>query len=121
MSNANPRYKNGNLRRKYRARFKAMGLPCHICGRPIDYSIPSKPTEPMSFVIDEIRPISKYYLFGYNSPEEAAKDFSNLAPAHRYCNAIKSNKLALSRADLNKINGTNEKIKPLKNIIDGEW
>ena len=95
--------------------FKSMGLPCHICGRPIDYSIPSKPTEPMSFVIDEIRPISKYYLFGYNSPEEAAKDFSNLAPAHRYCNALKGNKLNF------KLDGSNGPKAPLPNIIDGEW
>ena len=121
MSNANPRYKNGNLRRKYRARFKAMGLPCHICGRPIDYSIPSKPTEPMSFVIDEIRPISKYYLFGYNSPEEAAQDWNNLAPAHRYCNAVKSNKIVLNGSDQQKVDNGTKNIKLNKNIIDGEW
>ena len=28
----NPRYKNGNFRRKMRARFKAMDAPCGICG-----------------------------------------------------------------------------------------
>lgn len=39
-----PRYANGALRRKYRARFRAMGCPCGICqGRlgPIHYDEPS--------------------------------------------------------------------------------
>ena len=31
----NPRSANGNARRKLRARLKAMGLDCHLCGLPI--------------------------------------------------------------------------------------
>lgn len=56
---ANPRYANGSLRRKYRARFKAMGGECGICaGRlgPIHYDEPSDAAHPLSFVIDEKRP-----------------------------------------------------------------
>ena len=59
----NPRYANGNQRRKYRARFKAMGAPCGICkGKlgPIRYDEPSDAQHPLSFVIDEIKPISRY-------------------------------------------------------------
>ncbi len=115
MSNTNPRKKNGNLRRKYRDRFKAMQLPCHICGRTIDYSIPSNPNEPWGFVIDEVKPISKYYLYGYSSPEAAAQDFRNLAPAHRRCNALKGNKLNF------KLNGSDGPKAPPPNIIDGDW
>lgn len=40
----NPRYANGNLRRKHRARLRAMGCECGIChGRfgPIHYDEPS--------------------------------------------------------------------------------
>ena len=70
---------------------KAMGLPCHICGQEIDYSLPH--LDPMSFVIDEIKPISKYKQFGYDSPEAAARDPANLAPAHRICNARKGAKV----------------------------
>ena len=55
----NPRYQNGNLRRKMRARLKALGLPCHICGKPIHYDEPSDGKHPLSFVIDEIIPVGK--------------------------------------------------------------
>lgn len=91
----NPRYANGNLRRKYRARFKAMGAECGICkGRfgPIHYDEPSDHDHPLSFVIDEIRPISKYKQFGYESREAAAKDWNNLQAAHYCCNAAKSDR-----------------------------
>ena len=89
---SNPRYANGSLRRRYRERFKAMGAPCGICGGrlgPIHYDEPSDHTHPLSFVIDEIRPISRYREFGYESREAAAKDWGNLQAAHRCCNAAK--------------------------------
>lgn len=94
---SNPRYSNGNLRRKYRARFKAMDAPCGICsGRfgPIHYNEPSDYKHPLSFVIDEIKPISRYKEFGYESREAAARDWNNLQAAHYCCNAAKSNKVA---------------------------
>lgn len=88
----NPRYKNGNARRKAQARFRAMGAPCGICGGklgPIHYDEPSDAAHPLSFVIDEVRPVSKWRLFGYDSPEAAAQDPDNLQAAHRCCNAAK--------------------------------
>ncbi len=96
----NPRYSNGSLRRKFRARFKAMNAECGICkGRlgPIHYDEPSDSKHPLSFVIDEIRPISKYMLFGYNSKAEAAKDFNNLQAAHYCCNQAKGDKTGYTR------------------------
>ena len=95
---SNPRYANGHLRRKYRARFKAMGAECGICkGRfgPIHYDEPSDYKHPLSFVIDEIKPISRYREFGYSSREEAACDWNNLQAAHYCCNAAKSNKISV--------------------------
>ena len=76
----NPRYANGNARRKLRARLRAEGRPCWICGafgRPstIDYSLPAG--HPMAFEVDELVPISK----GGNP-----LDYSNLASTHRCCN-----------------------------------
>ena len=114
MSKTNPRHQNGNLRRKHRARLKAMGCPCGICrGRlgPIHYDEPSDAQHPLSFVIDEIRPVSRWREFGYDSPAAAAQDWSNLQAAHYICNAKKSNKIDVApRQIVKKIN-----------IIDGEW
>ena len=96
MSKANPRYANGTLRRKYRAYFRSIEAPCGICrgrlGR-IRYEEPSDADHPLSFVIDEIHPVSKWQQFGYPSPSAAARDFSNLQAAHRCCNAMKGAKV----------------------------
>ena len=95
----NPRSANGNYRRKVRARFKAMAAPCGICrGRlgPIHYDEPSDHLHPLSFVVDEIRPVSRWKEYGYASPEDAAKDPENLQPAHWCCNAAKGNKTNFS-------------------------
>lgn len=75
---------------------RAAGLPCGICGGrlgPIRYDEPSDAMHPLSFVIDEIRPISRWRECGYDSPEAAAKDPGNLQAAHWICNARKSNRL----------------------------
>ena len=114
VGNRNPRYANGNLRRKHRARLKAMGCECGICHGalgPIHYDEPSDAQHPLSFVVDEIRPVSRWKEFGYGSPEEAAQDWSNLQAAHYCCNQAKSNKVGFS-------------IKLPKDkqiILDGEW
>lgn len=110
---ANPRYKNGALRRKYRARLRAQGGECGICkGRlgPIHYDEPSDSEHPLSFVIDEIIPVSKWREFGYESPQAAAQDWNNLQPAHYICNAAKGNKVRFS---------IGAQPKPI--ILDGDW
>ena len=108
----NPRSKNGNARRKLRARFKAMGLPCAICGRPIDYTVPSDSKHPDSFVIDEIHPVSRWREFGYDSPTAAALDWDNVQAVHYLCNQKKAAH-------------TMEELRTAKtsvvNLPDGEW
>nr|DAX81109.1 MAG TPA: HNH endonuclease [Caudoviricetes sp.] len=107
MGGTNPRTQNGTLRKKYRARFRAAGAPCGICkGKlgPIHYDEPSSPAHPLSFVIDEIKPVSRWREFGYHSAREAAEDFDNLQAAHYYCNSVKSNKVNFDFGK--KINGT---------------
>lgn len=109
----NPRWKNGALRRKYRQRFKAIEAPCGICrGKlgPIHYDEPSDPRHPLSFVIDEIIPVSKWELYGYNSAEHAAQDPQNIQPAHYLCNQLKGNKTNFT------LNVCQRKIK-----VDGDW
>ena len=93
---SNPRYSNGSLRRKHRARFKAMGEPGGICKGglgPIHYDEPSDAAHPLSFVIDEIIPVSKATKYGYASREDAAQDWGNLQPAHWICNQRKRDKV----------------------------
>jgi len=112
-SRHNPRTANGNLRRKHRARFKAMNAPCGICGGrlgPIRYDQPSDAQHPLSFVIDEIRPISKHALFGYESREAAAQDWNNLQAAHYCCNAAKGSRTHLSDRPVARIS-----------LPDGDW
>lgn len=81
----NPRYSNGHRRRALRARLAAMGLPCAICGMPIDYSLPAG--DPLSFEVDEIVPVS---LGG------DPLDPLNVQPAHRACNQAKGNNLGFT-------------------------
>lgn len=116
----NVRYANGNLRRKNRARMKALKGECGIChGRlgPIHYDEPSDSKHPLSFVIDEIRPVSKWREFGYKSARAAAEDWENLQPAHYCCNSIKSNKTNFNMF----ANDRKTKIIKKPSIPDGEW
>ena len=51
-----------NPRRSYRRdvlwkRVRALGLPCWICGMPIDAALPAG--HPLSFELDELVPVSK--------------------------------------------------------------
>ena len=95
----NPRRANGSLRSKYRARFKAIGAPCGICGGmlgEIHYDEPSDHNHPLSFVIDEIHPVSRWREFGYGSAREAAEDWTNLQAAHYCCNQKKGNRLSIA-------------------------
>lgn len=122
MSNkkTNPRYANGTLRRKHRARFKSMNAPCGICrGKlgPIHYDEPSNAKHPLSFVIDEIHPVSKYKEYGYSSARQAAEDWNNLQAAHYYCNQQKSDKInfRLGETGEAKIRGMDQ------SQSDGSW
>ena len=112
----NPRYKNGNLRRKHRQRFKAMNAPCGICGGrlgEIHYDEPSNSDHPLSFVIDEIHPVARWKEWGYNSPEEAAQDWNNLQAAHYICNLRKG---AQTPDEL-----TRKRIQKKLFVTDGDW
>lgn len=117
----NPRYANGALRRRNRKRMKAMQLPCGICkGKlgPIHYDEPSDYMHPLSFVIDEIKPVSRWKEFGYSSRREAAEDWHNLQASHYCCNAFKSNSTQNElRNNLQNKNNFERNI----NASDGEW
>ena len=78
MASSNPRRANGWRRDQLRARHRAAGEDCYICGRPIDYELPSG--SPWSFVVDETLPVSRG-----GDP----LSFANTHAAHRWCNRIK--------------------------------
>lgn len=68
--------------KEYRRRCAALRKlrrPCHICGQPIDYSLPY--TDPMSFTADHIEPRSL-----------GGSLYGELKPAHRACNSRRGNR-----------------------------
>ena len=78
MDMGDPRNRNGNARRKLRARLRAEGRPCHICGQPIDYD--AEPgTTPDSLTLDHRYPVSRR--------PDLQEDPGNFEPAHLSCNA----------------------------------
>lgn len=121
MQKTNPRWKSGR-RRKYRQRFKAIEAPCGICkGKlgAIHYDEPSDSKHPLSFVIDEIIPVSKWKEAGYPSAAAAADDFNNLQAAHYICNQRKGNKTGYTL----QAEPTPKTPHPVRKHIplDGEW
>lgn len=71
----NPRYKNGAKRREIRRWVLATQDVCHLCGKPVDKSLPAG--HPMAPEVDELIPVSKG-----GSPYSR----NNVALAHRICN-----------------------------------
>lgn len=91
----NPRYANGNARRKLTLSVRARGDECGICHGlrgPIHYDEPSDAKHPLSFVLDEIHPIHLWQRYGYESKAAAALDPDNVQAAHWCCNAEKGGK-----------------------------
>lgn len=91
----NPRRANGAARDKLRARLRAEGRGCWICrafGRPdaINYDLPHG--HPMSFEVDERKPVSRWKEYGYPSATACALDYNNVDATHRRCNAWKGKK-----------------------------
>ena len=98
------RYSNGNARRKLRARLKAEGRPCAICGGLIDYDLSAG--NPWAFEVDEKLPFS---LGG------SAIDYDNVQPAHRRCNQLKGNKLGV-HISINSKTRKEQKINHVKKL-----
>lgn len=65
------------LRKRHRAIVAKAKPGCHICGRPIDYSL--KFPDPMCFVLDHLVPIAK----------GGADTIDNKKAAHHECNSKK--------------------------------
>ena len=91
----NPRQANGNARRKAARRYADINAPCALCKGsrgPIRYDQPRNHMFPLSLVIDEIIPVSRWREFGYESAKACATDVTNWQPAHWICNSQASDK-----------------------------
>lgn len=69
--------RNKNNAQRFRKIIAKTKANCHICGKPIDYTLPH--LDPGAFVVDHIKPLK---LGG-------ADTLSNAAAAHRECNSKK--------------------------------
>lgn len=103
-----------------------MEAPCGICkGKlgAIHYDEPSDSKHPLSFVIDEIIPVSKWKEAGYPSAAAAADDFTNLQAAHYICNQMKGNKTNFTlQAKTDTAQGQPAQQYSRKKItLDGKW
>lgn len=78
MRHNNPCNAHASRRRKLRARVRARGEPCAICGRPIDYDLPAG--DDWAYELDEI-------LSRWRGGDPL--DASNVQPVHRVCNRLK--------------------------------
>ena len=74
----------GHKWRKATAHVRRTQDVCHLCGLPIDKTLPS--THAKSFTVDHVEPLSLN--------QDRALDRSNLQAAHRDCNSRKGNKAA---------------------------
>lgn len=72
--------RNTTRRDRHRQAIAATGAPCHICGKPIDYTLPY--LDPKSFVVDHIVPIAR----------GGTDTIDNKRAAHRDCNRAKSDR-----------------------------
>lgn len=72
--------RNTTTRDQHRRSLRAAAGPCHICGAPIDYSLPYH--DPMSFVADHVISLA----------QGGTDTRDNVAPAHRACNRDKGAK-----------------------------
>lgn len=73
--------RNTATRDKHRARIARDQPACHICGKPIDYTLPH--LDPMSFVVDHVKPLAK----------GGTDTLENKRAAHRECNSKKRARL----------------------------
>ena len=73
--------RNSATRDRHRARIRRDEPACHICGKPIDYTLPH--LDPWSFVIDHVKPLAK----------GGDDTLANIKAAHRECNSKKRARL----------------------------
>ena len=103
MSKYNPRQVKGRLRKKAAQRFAAINAPCALCKGArgdIHYDEPRDHLHPLSLAIDEIRPVSRWREFGYESAIACACDPDNWQATHTICNSEAGDKRKAKKVKL---------------------
>lgn len=80
--------RDSTMQARMRLHVRRRGGACHICGKPIDYTIPyyipgTRTPNPDAYVADHDIPLDK----------GGAHDISNAKPAHWFCNSKKRARL----------------------------
>jgi 5-methylcytosine-specific restriction endonuclease McrA len=75
--------RSGRPRLRACAAVRARHQPCHLCGQPIDQTLPRNHRYPLSSSVDELTPIA----YGGDPLDPA-----NLAESHRVCNLSRGTK-----------------------------
>ena len=80
--------RNSAMQARMRDHVRRRGGNCHICGQPVDYTLPyyipgTRKPNPEAYVADHVIPIDK----------GGAHDLSNGKPAHWRCNSKKRARL----------------------------
>lgn len=113
VARSNPRRANGWRRDRQREVWKSRGLPCYICGGPIDYTL--KPPDPYSFVVDETIPLK----------HGGTMSMDNQGPAHWWCNRVKSaHGIAWARRKVHELieqGKTPKRTRDEPNVVSSDW
>lgn len=75
--------RKGHRYRQLHAAQKAKGLPCYLCGQPIDYAA-RNPNDDEAFSLEHIKSWRDYPELRY--------DPANAASSHQRCNKAKGNR-----------------------------
>lgn len=77
MANERSTRRHKTLRSEFRTRCQQQGAHCHLCGQPIDYTLPRE--HPDAFQLDHFHPVKTH--------PELVDDIANFRPSHGSCNA----------------------------------
>ena len=87
MSRYDPLHHSRRAIAAKRAMFRIYGHTCHICGHPIDYTLPW--TDPAAYVVDHIVPIAAGGSDAINNKQAAHRDCNRQKGAKPHADTIK--------------------------------
>ncbi|RDI13461.1 HNH endonuclease [Rhodococcus sp. AG1013] len=77
MANERSTRRHKSLRADFKLRCESQGANCHLCGQPIDYTLPSSHLD--AFQLDHLHPVKTH--------PQLVDDPANFRASHASCNA----------------------------------